>query len=144
DRVSLQVRRDGVERGRVGDLPAEKPDALAAVGRDDDALLAVVHAEGERRARLVDALQAEQARAVARPVGQILGAHADIAQSLRTHGSHDVPRAIVAIILHRWHIPKNRSAASSPFSQSISADGTLSTGNLSNVLQPYARLRTVK
>ena len=93
DLVFLQMRRDGVERRRIGDLPAEKADALAAVGGDDDALLAVVHAEGERRARLVDALQAEQARAVARPVGQILGAHADIAQSLRsrTHGKpHDI------------------------------------------------------
>ena len=88
DRVSLQMRRDGVERRGIGDLPAEKADALAAVGGDDDALLAVVHAEGERRARLVDALQAEQARAIARPIGQILGAHADIAQSLRSRSFH--------------------------------------------------------
>jgi hypothetical protein len=88
DLVSLQMCRDGVERRGVGDLPAEEADTLAAVGIDDDALLAVVHAEGERRARLVDALQAEQARAVARPVGQILGAHADIAQSLRSRSFH--------------------------------------------------------
>ena len=58
----LDPRREGVERGGVRDLPAEEADALAAVGVDDEPLLAVVHAEGERRTALVDALQAEEAR----------------------------------------------------------------------------------
>jgi len=51
----------------------------------DDALLAVVHAERHGRARLVDALQPEQVRPIARPVAQLLGAHADVAQSLNAH-----------------------------------------------------------
>ena len=84
DPAVVQMRRQRVERGGVGGFPAEKTDALAAVGIDDEALLAVVHAEGERRARFVDALQAEQAAAIACPVAQILGAHADIAESLRS------------------------------------------------------------
>ena len=65
DAAIVQMRRQRVERGGVGGFPAEKTDALAAVGIDDEALLAVVHAEGERRARFVDALQAEQAAAIA-------------------------------------------------------------------------------
>jgi hypothetical protein len=65
DTVVVQMRGEGVERGRVGGLPAEKGDAFAAISIDDEALLAVVHAEGKRGARFVDALQAEQAAAVA-------------------------------------------------------------------------------
>ena len=41
----LELRRERVERGGVRDFPAEEADAFAAVGIDDDALLAVVHAE---------------------------------------------------------------------------------------------------
>ena len=95
DPAVVQMRGERIERRRIGDLPAEKADAFAAVGVDNDALLAVVHAEGERRARFVDALQAEKARAVARPIAQILGANADITQSLRGgnyEGPHDGPR----------------------------------------------------
>ena len=40
-----------IERGGVRDLPAEEADALAAVLADDDALLAVVHAQREALAR---------------------------------------------------------------------------------------------
>ena len=71
--------------GRVRDLPAEKADALPAVGVDDDALLAVVHAERHRGARLVDALQPEEVRAELRPVAELLGAKSDIAQCLHAH-----------------------------------------------------------
>ena len=101
DTAVVQMRREGVERRRVGGFPAEKADAFAAICIDDDALLAVVHAEGERGARFVDALQAEKAAAIARPVAQILGAYADIAQSLRS-GSLQSHCGLVAIILHRW------------------------------------------
>ena len=81
----FEPRRQRIERSRVGDLPAEHADAVAAVRVDDDALLAVIHAERQRRARLVDALQAEQPGAIARPITQILGADADIAESLYAH-----------------------------------------------------------
>ena len=59
----FEMRGKAIERCGIGHFPAEKPDPFAAVGIDDDALLAVVHAEGKRRARFVDALQAEQAGA---------------------------------------------------------------------------------
>ncbi len=68
DARCLELGRERLERGGVRDLPAEHLDAFAAVGIDDDALLAVVHAKRHGRARLVDPLEAEQARAIARPV----------------------------------------------------------------------------
>src|SRR5204863_1824079 len=71
----FDARRDGVEGGSIRNLPAEEPDALSAVGVDHQALLAIVHAEGETRAALVDALQPEQLFAIARPVFHLLGAN---------------------------------------------------------------------
>ena len=88
----LDPRRERVERGSVRDLPAEEADALAAVGIDHEPLLAIVHAEGEARTALVDTLQAEEVGAVGCPVAQILGANADIAQSL---DAHDRPRSLL-------------------------------------------------
>ena len=83
DPCGFKARSKTVERRGVGHFPTEKADALAAIGIDDDALLAVVHPERQRRARLVDALQPEQTGAVARPIAQILGTHADVTESLR-------------------------------------------------------------
>ena len=82
---AVEPRGERIERRRIGDFPAEEADAFAAVGVDQNPLLAVVHAEGERRTRFVDALQAEQAGAVTSPIAQILGANADITQTLRTN-----------------------------------------------------------
>jgi hypothetical protein len=45
----IELRRQRVKRSSVGHLPAEYIDALAAVGVNDDALLAVVHAKRNRR-----------------------------------------------------------------------------------------------
>ena len=59
--VVFQMRRERIERRRVGDLPAVERRAFVCVGVDDDALLAVVHAERERAAALVDQLHAEEA-----------------------------------------------------------------------------------
>ena len=87
---ALEPRGERVERRRVRHLPAEEADALPAVGIDDEALLAVVHAERERRAALVDALQAEEIAAVARPVLQVLGANPDIAQSFDAHDASSI------------------------------------------------------
>ena len=64
----LELRGNAVERRRVGNLPTKKADPFPAIHIDHEPLLAVIHAEGERRARSVDPLQAEQASAVARPV----------------------------------------------------------------------------
>src|SRR6516162_8084209 len=88
----LDARRHRVERRGVGDLPAEEADALPAVGVDHEPLLAIIHAEGEARAALVDALQAEEVFAVARPVAQVLGANPDIAQRF---DPHDGPRSLL-------------------------------------------------
>src|SRR5262249_16352966 len=84
-------RRYLVESGGVSDLPAEERDTLAAVGADDQTLLAVGHTKGQARATFVDALQPEQPFAVARPVVDILGANPDIAQRF---DAHDDPRAL--------------------------------------------------
>src|SRR5262249_17763366 len=70
----------GVNARGGGAPPPEDADALPAVGVDHEPLLAIIHAEGEARAALVDALQAEEVFAVARPVAQVLGANPDIAQ----------------------------------------------------------------
>jgi hypothetical protein len=85
----FDARRDRVERRGLRDLPAEEADALATVDIDHQPLLPVVHAERQRRAALVEALHAEEVGAVGRPIAQILGADADIAQSL---DAHDGPR----------------------------------------------------
>src|SRR5262249_21040432 len=87
----VDARPHGVQRRGVGDLPTEEADALPAVGVDHEALLAIIHAEGEARAALVDALPAEEVFAVARPVAQVLGANPDIAQRFDAHGG---PRSL--------------------------------------------------
>ena len=53
----FEPRGKSVDGGGVRDLPAEKADALAAVRDHDDALLAVVHAEGEVAAAFIDELK---------------------------------------------------------------------------------------
>ena len=81
----FEMRRERVERGGVGDFPAVERRAFVLVGVDDDALLAVVHAQRERAAALVDHLHAEEAGAVGRPIVEILGADADISQRFEVH-----------------------------------------------------------
>src|SRR5712691_2641963 len=107
----LDARRHGVKRGGVGDLPAEEADALPAVGVDHEALLAIVHAEGETRAALVDALQAEEVLAVARPVADVLGANSDIAQRF---DAHDHPRSLRSGTGSGARGPKNRPLRTKP------------------------------
>jgi hypothetical protein len=74
----VETRGHSIERRGVGNFPAEKSDAFAAIGMDNHALPAVVHAESERSPRLVHALQAEKTGAIAGPVVESLGADADI------------------------------------------------------------------
>src|SRR5262249_34258605 len=81
----FEPRRERTERSGVRDLPAEHVNALAAVGIHDDPLLAVVHAERDRRARLVDALQPEEAGTEARPLRDVPGAALDITQRFDVH-----------------------------------------------------------
>ena len=52
---------------------------------DDDALLAVVHAQRQRAAALIDELHAEEARAVGRPVLKIAGTDTDITERIEIH-----------------------------------------------------------
>src|SRR5206468_1429000 len=82
----FELRRDGVERGGVRHLPAEEADAFAAVLADDDALLAIVHAQSEGLCALVHELHAEERGAEARPVLKRLRAHADVTETLNIHG----------------------------------------------------------
>ena len=82
DAGGFELCRDRIERRSVGHFPAEKGDTLPAGAVDDDALLAVVHAEGTRRSALVDPLKAEQPAGIFRPVFDAFGADADIAKGL--------------------------------------------------------------
>ena len=83
--VLFQMRRERIERRRVGNLPAVERRAFVFVGVDDDALLAVVHAQRQRAAALVDQLHAEKVGAVSRPILEVLGADTDIAQGVEMH-----------------------------------------------------------
>src|SRR5262245_13833818 len=107
----LDARRYRVERRGVGDLPAEEADALPAVGVNHEALLAIIHAEGEARAALVDALQAEEIFAVARPVAHVLGANPDIAQRFDAHGG---PRSLPSEKGPAHAFRKNRPSRTKP------------------------------
>ena len=79
------MRRKRIERRRVGNLPAVERRAFIFVGVDDDALLAVVHAQRQRATALVDQLHAEKVGAVNRPILEALGADTDIAQGVEMH-----------------------------------------------------------
>ena len=79
------MRRQRIERGGIGDFPAIEADALAGIGIDDQALLAVIHAKRARAAALVDELHAEKARGVGRPLVDITGADPDIPERLKLH-----------------------------------------------------------
>ena len=59
-----------VERRSVSHFPAEEARAFAERAVDHDALLAVVHPEGEQRIAALDRLQAEEAGAELAPVVQ--------------------------------------------------------------------------
>jgi hypothetical protein len=84
--VLFELRADCVEARAVRHLPAEETDALPAVGIDHQPLLAVVHTERHRGARLVDALEPEKILAVAGPVLEALAADSDVTQGLDVHG----------------------------------------------------------
>ncbi len=75
-----------VEGGGVGDFPAEEGDALTPILGDDDALLAVVHAQRKRFRAAVDELHAQKPGAEAGPVLERLCANADISEALNLHG----------------------------------------------------------
>src|SRR5271170_7971115 len=79
------MRRERIERRRIGDFPAVERWAFVLVGVNDDALLAIVHTQSERAAALVDQLHAEESGAVLRPVIEVFGADADIAQRIEIH-----------------------------------------------------------
>ena len=79
------MRGECIERRRIGHFPAVERRAVILVGMDDDALLAVVHAQSERAAALIDKLHAEKTRAVGRPVFQVSRADTDIAERIEIH-----------------------------------------------------------
>ena len=78
----FQMRGQRVERRGIGDFPTVEGGTFVIVSLNDDPLLAIIHAQGERAAALVDELHAEEARAIGRPFVDILGTDADISQRL--------------------------------------------------------------
>src|SRR4029078_11843752 len=71
----FKARRDRIERSGVRYFPAEKTDALLTGALEDDTLFAVLHAERDSLAALVDALKTEHAAGIFRPVFHIVGAN---------------------------------------------------------------------
>ena len=98
DAVFFQMPSQFIERLGVGDFPAVERRAFVLVGMDDDALLAVVHAQRQRAAALVDKLHAEEIRAVTRPILEIFGADTDITQGVEVHRGS--PAGFVLIVYH--------------------------------------------
>ena len=80
DAGALQLRRQRIERCAVGDLPAEEARAVAHGAVDHDALLAVVHPEGEQGIAALDRLEAEQVGAELPPVVELVRPEAGISQ----------------------------------------------------------------
>jgi len=83
--VTFEIGGISVERSGVRHLPAEEARRVARVLVHHEALLLVVHAERGGAAALVHQLHAEEPFGVGRPVLQILGAKADIAERLQAH-----------------------------------------------------------
>src|SRR5262249_49468368 len=77
----LEPRRQRIERGAVSDLPAEEAGAVAHGAVDHDALLAVVHAEGEQRIAALHRLEAHHIGAELPPVLQRRRSEPGISQS---------------------------------------------------------------
>src|SRR5262249_15895608 len=66
--------------------PAEECDPLAAVFADDDALLAIIHAQREVLAAALDELHPQKAGAEGGPILERFCANTDIAEPLNVHG----------------------------------------------------------
>ena len=79
------MRGKRIERRRIGHFPTVERRAVILVGMDDDALLAVVHAQRQRAAALIDKLHAKEPRAVGRPIFQVSRADTDIAERIEIH-----------------------------------------------------------
>lgn len=81
----FQPRGEAVQGTGVGDFPAKETRAFAHRAVDDDALLAVVHAERQQRIAALDRLQADQAGAELPPVLQGGRAEPGISQTEQCH-----------------------------------------------------------
>src|SRR2546421_10157674 len=94
---ALQLVGERIERGAIGDFPAVERHAVAS-RIHDYALLAVIHAQRERRAALLDQLHAEKTRGVTRPVFEIFRFDPDVSERLERHDS------LASQPAHRTHV----------------------------------------
>ena len=94
DAAFFQMRRQRLDRRCVGDLPPVESNTLTFVALDNHALLAVVHAQRQRTAALVDELHAEKTRAVGRPLIEIGAADAHIAERGNLHSRLSLRRKV--------------------------------------------------
>lgn len=85
DARALEPCRQRVEGCGIRHLPAEEPRPFALRAVDHDALLAVVHPEGEQRIAALDRLQPDQAGAELPPVVERVGAEAGITETQNRH-----------------------------------------------------------
>src|SRR6516162_2317949 len=79
--------REGVKRCLVRRLPAKVAEAIVSVIFDDDALLAVVHAERHALLRSVDLLHAEEAGTEMGPIVEALRRDPNVPERLDLHGT---------------------------------------------------------
>ena len=86
DAGPVQPGGEPFQRVAVGDLPAIEDGAVGAALVHQDALLAVVHAEGQGRGGGVGHLQPHDARAECAPFVEAGGFHPDIAQAFSMIG----------------------------------------------------------
>src|SRR5262249_37821643 len=69
---ALQPCGERIERGSVGHLPAEETRTVGNGAVDHDALLAVIHTEGEQRIAAFDRLKSEQVGAEMPPIVELV------------------------------------------------------------------------
>src|SRR5262249_38926463 len=82
-----EPRAEPVEGRGVGDLPAEEGGAVIVIRLDHHPLAAVVHAERKTGLGLLHQFEPDQTRRESRPVVEIAGTDAEIAEGLQFHGT---------------------------------------------------------
>src|SRR5262249_36526400 len=85
DRIALEVRGERVQAVGVLDFPTVEGRTFTVIATDHHSLLAIVHAQRERGAALVDELHAEETCAVGFPVVEVLALDPDISERLQSH-----------------------------------------------------------
>src|SRR5262245_6132388 len=112
----FQPRGQRIEGRSVRDLPAEKTLPIRQPAVDDEALFAVIHAEGTHGAAAINRLQPKLATSKPGPVIELRSANPEIAHCLNGHG-RDPPFVLAGLapnlrLCRLPHRVRERSCAS--------------------------------